>query len=37
MGEIFKRLPDSELKIMMIIWEVGESVNSAYIMEKLKG
>lgn len=37
MGEIFKRLPDSELKIMMIIWEARESVNSAYIMEKLKG
>ena len=30
-----KRLPESELDIMMIIWEAGKSVTSAYIMEKL--
>lgn len=30
-----KRLPESELDIMMIIWESGESVTSAYVMEKL--
>lgn len=32
-----EKLPDAELEIMMIIWEAGESVNSDYIMEKLKG
>ena len=37
MGESIKRLPDAELKIMMIIWEAKDSVTSAYIMEKLKG
>lgn len=37
MGEMIKRLPDAELKIMMIIWEAKGSVTSAYIMEKLKG
>jgi BlaI family penicillinase repressor len=31
-----KRLPDSELEIMMIIWEAKEPVTSAYISEKLK-
>lgn len=33
--ERIKRLPESELDIMMIIWESGESVTSAYVMEKL--
>ena len=32
-----KRLPDSELEIMMIIWEAKEPVSSAYLMERLKG
>ncbi|MDD2497477.1 MAG: BlaI/MecI/CopY family transcriptional regulator [Desulfitobacteriaceae bacterium] len=35
--ENIKRLPDSELEIMMIIWEAGHSVPSAYIMDKLSG
>ncbi|MDD3169891.1 MAG: BlaI/MecI/CopY family transcriptional regulator [Eubacteriales bacterium] len=32
-----KRLPDSELEIMMLIWEAKEPVSSAYLMEKLQG
>lgn len=32
-----KRLPDSELEIMMIIWEAKEPVSSAYLMERLEG
>lgn len=32
-----KRLPDSELEIMMVIWEACKPVSSAYIMEKLRG
>lgn len=35
--ESIKRLPDSELEIMMIIWEAGQAVSSAYVMEKLLG
>jgi predicted transcriptional regulator len=35
--ETIKRLPDSELEIMMIIWEAGQQVSSTYIIEKLKG
>ncbi|MEA4926176.1 MAG: BlaI/MecI/CopY family transcriptional regulator [Syntrophomonadaceae bacterium] len=35
--ENIKRLPGSELEIMMIIWEAGQPVSSAYIMEKLAG
>jgi len=31
-----KRLPDSELEIMMIMWEANEPVTSAYVCEKLK-
>lgn len=31
------KLPEAELEIMMIIWEAQKSVNSDYIMEKLKG
>lgn len=36
MKKIIKRLPDSELEIMMIIWEANQPVTSAYISEKLK-
>jgi BlaI family transcriptional regulator, penicillinase repressor len=32
-----RRLPDSELEIMMIIWAAGEPVSSAYLTEKLQG
>lgn len=32
-----KRLPDSELKLMMIIWDAGEPVASPYILDKLAG
>jgi predicted transcriptional regulator len=35
--ETIKRLPDSELEIMMIIWESKQPVSSTYIIEKLKG
>lgn len=35
--ETIKRLPDSELEIMMIIWEANKPVSSTYIIEKLKG
>ena len=37
MNKNIKRLPDSELEIMMIIWEAKEPVSSAYLMEKLEG
>lgn len=33
--ERIKRLPESELKIMMIIWESDQPVTSAYVMENL--
>lgn len=32
-----QKLPDSELEIMLIIWEADQNVNSEYIMEKLSG
>ena len=35
--DTIKRIPDSELEIMMIIWEADKPVSSAYIIEKLKG
>lgn len=35
--EDMKRLPDSELKLMMIIWDAGEPVASPYILEQLVG
>ncbi len=35
--ETIKRLPDSELEIMMIIWEADQPVSSAYIIDKLEG
>ena len=37
MMENKKRLPDSELKLMMIIWDAGEPVASPYILDKLAG
>ncbi len=37
MNKNIKRLPDSELEIMLIIWEAKEPVSSAYLMEKLQG
>ncbi len=37
MNRNIKRLPDSELEIMMIIWEAKEPVSSSYLMEKLQG
>lgn len=37
MGDNIKKLPDSELEIMMIIWEAGGPVSSSYLMEKLQG
>ena len=37
MNKNIKRLPDSELEIMMFIWEAKEPVSSAYLMEKLEG
>ncbi len=36
MNKMIKRLPDSELEIMMIIWEAKEPVTSAFVSEKLK-
>ena len=36
MSRTTKRLPDSELEIMIIIWEAKEPVTSAYVSEKLK-
>jgi len=35
--KIIKRLPDSELEIMMLVWEAKDPVSSAYLMEKLQG
>jgi len=32
---LIKKLPESELDIMMIIWGSGTSVTSAFVMEKL--
>lgn len=31
-----KRLPESELEIMLIIWESGTSVTSDYILERIE-
>lgn len=36
MNKQIKRLPDSELEIMMIIWGARETVTSAYVSEQLK-
>jgi len=35
MPNSIKRLPDSELEIMMIVWEAKAPISSAYISEKL--
>ncbi|MCK9479605.1 MAG: BlaI/MecI/CopY family transcriptional regulator [Firmicutes bacterium] len=32
---MIKKIPDSELEIMMIIWDANEKVTSDYIMERL--
>ena len=37
MKEKIVHLPNSELELMMILWEAGEPVSRAYIDEKLKG
>jgi len=37
MNKTLRRLPDSELEIMMIIWEANKSVTSAYVSKKLEG
>jgi BlaI family penicillinase repressor len=35
-GNKIKRLPDSELEIMMILWGADKPVTSAYVCEQLK-
>lgn len=37
MNKKLVHLPNSELELMMILWEAGEPVSRAYIDEKLKG
>ena len=32
-----KKLPESELEVMLLIWEHGGDVTSDYLMERLKG
>ncbi|MEG1501724.1 MAG: BlaI/MecI/CopY family transcriptional regulator, partial [Clostridiales bacterium] len=34
---MIKKLPDAELTIMLIIWQAGGNVNSAYIQKHLLG
>ncbi|AUS98009.1 CopY family transcriptional regulator [Clostridium thermosuccinogenes] len=36
MNKKIKRLPDSELDIMLVIWEAGKPVSRAYIDERLR-
>lgn len=36
MAKQIRRLPDSELEIMKIIWDAGKPVHTAYICEELK-
>jgi BlaI family penicillinase repressor len=36
MADVIKRLPDSELEIMKIVWEYGGSATSADVLERLK-
>lgn len=36
MSKKIKRLPDSELDIMLVIWEAGKPVSRAYIEERLR-
>lgn len=37
MNNKISKLPDSELSIMLIIWEANQPVTSSYILDKLKG
>jgi predicted transcriptional regulator len=37
MNNKITKLPDSELSIMLIIWEANQPVTSSYILDKLKG
>lgn len=32
----FKRLPDAELEIMLVVWNADDKVSSSYILERLK-
>lgn len=36
MSDSIKRLPDSELEIMMVVWGAGGPVTSSYVCESLK-
>ena len=36
MKKEIKRLPDSELAVMMVLWDAGEAVTSSYVCDKLK-
>lgn len=36
MNKKIKRLPDSELDVMLVIWEAGKPVSRAYIDERLR-
>lgn len=36
MRNLLKRLPDSELEIMMVLWDTGHPMTSAEISDKLK-
>lgn len=35
MSELRNRIPDSELEVMMVIWDAGEPVNTDHILERL--
>lgn len=35
--KFIRRLPDSELEIMLILWEAGKPVSRSYIDDQLKG
>lgn len=37
MEEKWKRLPDAELEVMLIIWRAGEPCSSGYILGELQG
>ncbi len=32
-----KRLPESELELMLIVWQADQPITSSYIMERLQG
>ena len=36
MENLLKSLPDSELKVMMVIWEKGEKMSTGEILSNLK-